>query len=187
MQTVKSHPKQKASLKGDGTDMLIMQILKQILCSHWSHRAVQTPERMHCVGLGTLKNPEWMIWIIFISMVSNKGVRESYLWCSQCGFFHSENWHRAKLNLSGHVMYPRVGVNLRNARDQHLILHSDGSTCKDTVGVSGTLVCIWIDSWEPLQQTCIPLSPLGKPTNSTTPLIIGWPGSPGKPTSPWMP
>lgn len=36
------------------------------------------------------------------------------------------------------------------------------------------------------QQTCIPLSPLGKPTNSTTPLIIGWPGSPGKPMSPWM-
>lgn len=37
------------------------------------------------------------------------------------------------------------------------------------------------------QQTCVPLSPLGGPTNSTTALIIGWPGSPGKPTSPWMP
>lgn len=35
------------------------------------------------------------------------------------------------------------------------------------------------------QQTCVPLCPLGKPKNSTAPLTIGWPGSPGKPTSPW--
>lgn len=59
------------------------------------------------------------------------------------------------------------------------------SVYKSEVGTCVSETHVWVSCT--VQQTCIPLSPLGKPTNSTIPSIIGWPGSPGKPTSPWIP
>lgn len=78
-----------------------------------SHRAVQAPERAHCVGLGTLRNRGWIIQIIVVSIhFFPKWTWPGYLLnafiCTFWRMFFSSSWRLLNCSLF-HVTLQRPG------------------------------------------------------------------------------